>query len=119
MLCHENTKEWYRLYLQEKDDDSEKVLPELTLDFLKYFLTSKTAFDDLEHDSLLKCFKSELKLKNYRTFRYKLIPAIREELDFAIEKILQDSYSVVLIPDGWTGRFSNTEYLGLGPRDFE
>jgi hypothetical protein len=59
------------------------------------------------------CLHPDVNINNPFTFRYKILPSICKLLYEAIEEKLNSCYSVSIIPDGWTGQYSNTEFLGV------
>ena len=74
---HDKTRKWYEMYIEDKKDHEDKIIPPLTLEFLKFFIRSKSSFEDLKCNNLLNCFQQKLRLNSYDSFRNKLIPSIR------------------------------------------
>jgi len=103
---------WYNLY-RKKSKKQDKIVSDDSLNLFKYFISSDTALEQLKNKYLRKVLLPDLKVCSVWTFRYKILPAIMKKLKEAIQNKLKAADSITLITDGWTGQFSNIEYLAL------
>lgn len=110
---HPIGREWYILYKKKSKNSQEKVLSDQTLNLMKYFISSDTALEQLNNKFLRKVFLPDLKVFSVWTFRYKILPAVILKLKESIQSKLQLADCVTLVTDGWTGQFSNIEYMAL------
>ncbi len=110
---HPIMAKWYELYKKTNKASQDKILPDSTFNLIKFFIASDTALEQLNSNYLRNILLKEIKMYSVYTFRYKILPAIMKTLNETMEKKLNSSEFITLITDGWTGPFSNTEYIAV------
>ena len=114
LVKHEEFRCWYKSYLESKDNQNEqRELPSMLVRFLKWFIDSNLALAQVENELLFPFLHPDLKLPSQYTFRYKLIPSLLDAMVKEINSKCHNAAAISIIPDGWTGQFSNTEYMGV------
>ncbi|RNA28431.1 hypothetical protein BpHYR1_011081 [Brachionus plicatilis] len=80
------------------------------LQFIKWFVVSKSSFNNLKIPYLRNILDKTLNIPSYYSFRSKLLPCVLDKLYFAIENKLKKAVSVSLVLDLWTNNF-NTDFI--------
>ena len=99
------------LYSKYKPVQSGKAkLDSDLLNLIKYFISSSCALKSLTNPYLRKAMKFPLPCE--LTFRQKILPNLRKDLEEIFEHILNKSFCASLIPDNWSDQ-SMTSYMGI------
>ena len=74
LFVHQSTKEWYNAYSRNSNQSQEFVINQETYNLVCFFITSKTAFNQMKNPFFTKICDPKIKIKSHFTFRYKIIP---------------------------------------------
>ena len=105
---------FYKAKTQNKNN--EKIISDETYNLILFFIQSNTTLAQLKSKFLKNIIKSEVEVFSVYTFRNTILPAIMDNMHNEIESKLKNTASITLIADGWTGQFSNMEYLAIAAR---
>jgi hypothetical protein len=109
---HPFMKKWYELYTKQNASQP-KIIPDSTFSLIKFFIASDTALEQFKSPFLRDVLVKDLEMYSVYTFRYKILPAVLKALNERIEQKLNSAEFITIILDGWTGPFSNTEYVAV------
>lgn len=99
---HPKAAAWYQLLSDSKGASRRASISPETLDLVKHFVSSNSAFTELRNPTLRSIVKYSIQLNSFFTFLHTIFPEVDAKMKAQISKQMNDATYVCLIPDSWT-----------------